>query len=98
MPDCRAFAHHKSLQKDHAGMTVRLAPIMLGLAAAGLLAGCATTTPTRVTRFSLGQPIAPAPVVIVPRNPNDAGSLAFSTTASAVSAELARLGFTIAGS
>jgi hypothetical protein len=49
-----------------------------------------------VTRFSLGQPISPAAVAITPRNPNDAGGLAFSTTAGAVSAELARLGFTVA--
>src|ERR1035438_2484913 len=76
-------------------MTARLAQSMLGLVAAGLLAGCTTTTPTQVTRFSLGQPIAPAAVVITPRNPSDSGGLAFSTTASAVSAELARLGFTI---
>ncbi len=77
-------------------MTARFARSMLGLAIAGLLAGCTTTAPTKVTRFNLGQPIAPSAVAIAPRNPNDAGGLAFSTTAGAVSAELNRLGFTIA--
>ena len=41
-------------------MTARFSSTILGLAAACLLAGCTTTTPTKVTRFSLGQPIAPA--------------------------------------
>jgi hypothetical protein len=77
-------------------MTARHSHRILGLAAACLLAGCTTTTPTKVTRFNLGQPIVPGAVLITPRNPNDAGGLAFSTTASAVSAEFARLGFTIA--
>jgi hypothetical protein len=81
----------------HVEMTPAFAKSVLGLAAAAaLLAGCETTSPTKVTRFNLGQPIAPGAVTITPRNPNDAGGLAFSTTASAVSAELARLGFTIA--
>ena len=74
-------------------MTARFAPSMLGLAIAGLLAGCTTTNPTKVTRFNLSQPIAPGPVAITPRNPNDSGGLAFSTTAGAVSAELNRLDF-----
>jgi hypothetical protein len=77
-------------------MTARFARSMLGLAIAGLLAGCTTTNPTKVTRFNLGQPIAPSAVAITPRNPNDAGGLAFTTTAGAVSAELRRLGFTVA--
>jgi hypothetical protein len=77
-------------------MTARFPKALIGLAALALLAGCETTTPTQVTRFNLGQPIAPAAVTITPRNPNDSGGLAFSATASAVSAELARLGFTIA--
>src|SRR5260221_466756 len=77
-------------------MTARFSQIMLGFVAASMLAGCATTTPTRVTRFNLGQPIAPGAVAITPRNPADAGGLAFSTTAAAVSAEFARLGFTVA--
>jgi hypothetical protein len=77
-------------------MTARFSQAFLGFAALTLLAGCETTSPTKVTRFDLGQPISPAAVEITPRNPNDGGGLAFSTTASAVSAELARLGFTIA--
>ncbi len=77
-------------------MTARFAPSMLGLAIAGLLAGCTTTNPTKVTRFNLGQPITPSAVAIAPRNPNDGGGLAFSTTAGAVSTELSRLGFTVA--
>ena len=76
-------------------MSGRFPKPLLGLAALALLAGCETTTPTKVTRFSLGQPITPSAVAITPRNP-DASGLAFSTTASAVSAELNRLGFTIA--
>jgi hypothetical protein len=77
-------------------MTSRFTPIMLGLAVLGLLAGCETTPPTRVTRFNLGQPIPPAPVAIVPRNPGDADGLAFASTAAAVAGELRRLGFTVA--
>jgi hypothetical protein len=76
-------------------MTGRFSKTLMGFAALALLAGCETTTPTKVTRFNLGQPIAPAAVAITPRSPSD-GGLAFSTTASAVSAELNRLGFTIA--
>lgn len=77
-------------------MTARFAPSMFGMALAGLIAGCTTTAPTKVTRFSLGPPITPSAVAIAPRSPNDGGGLAFSTTASAVSAELNRLGFTVA--
>jgi len=77
-------------------MSGRFPKPLLGLAALALLAGCETTTPTKVTRFNLGEPIAPAAVAITPRNPADGGGLGFSTTASAVSAELNRLGFTIA--
>jgi hypothetical protein len=84
------------LKRDDDEMTARFTRIILGFSAVSLLAGCETTTPTRVTRFNLGQPIAPAAVAIVPRDPADTGGLAFSTTASAISAELARLGFTVA--
>jgi hypothetical protein len=77
-------------------MTSRFARIILGFAVVGLLAGCETAPPTRVTRFNLGQPIPPAPVAIIPRNSGDAGGLAFSNTASAVAGELHRLGFTVA--
>lgn len=77
-------------------MIRRFSRALLGLAALGLLAGCETTPPTRVTRFNLGQPIPPAPVVIAPSNPADAGGLAFSTTAAAVAGEFRRLGFAVA--
>jgi hypothetical protein len=77
-------------------MTALSSRTILGLAVLALLAGCETTTPTKVTRFNIGQPIAPGAVAITPRNPNDGGGLAFSTTAGAVSAELNRLGFTVA--
>ena len=66
---------------------------MLGTALA--LAGCATqqSMPTQVTRFHLGQPIAPGEVAVESRDPRMAGSLEFQTYANAISAELARNGF-----
>jgi len=61
------------------------------------LAGCAAQLPeTRVTRFHLGQPIAPGHVMVEPRNPTLASDLEFQSYARAVQAELDRLGFTIA--
>ncbi|MFS0738075.1 DUF4136 domain-containing protein [Sphingomonas sp. 1P06PA] len=67
----------------------------LGVAIA--LAGCAAQTPeTRVTRFHLGQPIAPGQVAVEPRDPSLAGDLEFRAYGDAVGRELARLGYTVA--
>lgn len=71
----------------------RIAPVL----AIAFLAGCATSTPpAQVTRFHLGQPIAPGEITVEPRDPTLANSLEFREQAGAVSAELARLGFRLA--
>ena len=63
----------------------------------GGLAGCATQTaaPVQVTRFSLGQPIAPGRVSVEPADKMQADSLEFQGYASAVEAELGRIGFQV---
>lgn len=58
-----------------------------------ILAGCATTPETRVTRFHLNQPIAPGDIAVEPLAGADRGSPEFQTYASIVGNELARLGF-----
>lgn len=69
--------------------------LMMG--GAMMLAGCATRPPeTQVTRFHLGQPIAPGQVTVEPRDPTLAKDLEFQTYARIVRAELDRLGFGIA--
>ncbi|WP_156680000.1 DUF4136 domain-containing protein [Sphingomonas profundi] len=73
--------------------------ILIGsaLVLSGGLAGCATNTtpPVQVTRFHLGQPIAPGRVSVEPADRNQAESLEFETYAAAVSAELSRIGFQV---
>lgn len=60
------------------------------------LAACATPTPpTRVTRFNIGQPIAPQRITVEPAGPAATASLEYETYARAVGAELTRLGFTV---
>jgi hypothetical protein len=62
-----------------------------------LLAGCAAQTPpVELTRFHLGQPIAPGEIMVEPRNPNDAKSLEFEAIAASVARELKARGFSIA--
>ena len=62
--------------------------------AALAVAGCAAQTPpVQVTRFHLGQPIAPGDFAVEPRDPAMASSLEYQPYANAVSAELARNGF-----
>ncbi len=68
--------------------------IFLPLAAAALLAGCATQPEVRVTRFHLAQPIAAGHLTVEPLDPADRNSLEFQTYASIVGGELARIGFT----
>ncbi|KQX21607.1 MULTISPECIES: DUF4136 domain-containing protein [unclassified Sphingomonas] len=69
--------------------------LMIGTVVA--LAGCASQTPqTQVTRFHLGQPIAPGQVTVEPRDPTLARDLEFQGYARIVRAELDRLGFGIA--
>ncbi|KKC25265.1 hypothetical protein WP12_14945 [Sphingomonas sp. SRS2] len=69
--------------------------LLLGTALA--LAGCATQSPeTRVTRFHLGQPIAPGQVTVEPRDPNMAKDLEFQSYARIIRGELDRIGFGIA--
>jgi hypothetical protein len=61
------------------------------------LAGCASTIPeSRVTRFHLGQPIAPGQIIVEPRDPSLAKDLEFQTYARIVGNEFARLGFQLA--
>lgn len=62
-----------------------------------MLAGCAAQTPpVELTRFHLGQPIAPGQIAVEPRNPNDARSLEFENFAGSIARELKGRGFTIA--
>jgi len=69
--------------------------IMLAVTLGGLmLAGCATQPEVRVTRFHLGQPIAPGQIAVEPLNPADRRGAEFKAYADVVGAELARLGFT----
>lgn len=73
----------------------RLAATPVVLLGALLVGGCATSTgPIDVTRFHTQQVARQGSVAIVPGNPADANSLEFRTTANAVSAALARNGFT----
>ena len=75
----------------------RLAATPVTLLGALLVGGCATSTgPVDVTRFHTQQVARQGTVAIVPGNPADANSLEFRTTANAVSAALARNGFTAA--
>ena len=61
---------------------------------AASLSGCtATIPPVEVTRFHLGQGIAPASVVVMPLAGEDGSTIEFRTYAIAVSRELSRLGF-----
>lgn len=72
-----------------------LRAVLLGSALA--LAGCAAQVPeARVTRFHLGQPIARGDIAVEPLYPPAAKDLEYQNYATAVSAELARLGFTLA--
>ncbi|MES2498824.1 MAG: DUF4136 domain-containing protein [Pseudomonadota bacterium] len=69
--------------------------LLIGTALA--LAGCASQMPqTQVTRFHLGQPIAPGQVAVEPRDPTLAKDLEFQSYARVVQGELNRLGFGIA--
>ncbi len=69
--------------------------ILIGTALA--LAGCASqqTPPVQVTRFHLGQPIAPGRVSVEPADRLQSDSLEFKGYAGAVEAELGRLGFQV---
>lgn len=67
----------------------------IGLALA--LGACAATPPeTRVTRFHLGQPIAPGQITIEPIDAGASKSLEFQAYSGAIAAELQRIGFSIA--
>ena len=69
--------------------------LLIGTALA--LAGCAAQMPeARVTRFHLGQPIAPGQVTVEPRDPTMAKDLEFQSYARIVQGELGRIGFGIA--
>ncbi len=66
-----------------------LAPVVMISA----LPGCAATIPpVEVTRFHLGQAIAPGAVMIEPLSPGDSQSLEFRTYAAAVSQAMAGVG------
>jgi hypothetical protein len=66
--------------------------LLMGAALA--LAGCAAQMPeSRVTRFHLGQPIAPGQIAVEPRDPTLAQDLEFQAYARIVQAEFSRLGF-----
>ncbi|HWJ69709.1 MAG TPA: hypothetical protein VNS79_06665 [Sphingobium sp.] len=76
----------------------RSIPMRLAMAGALLLlaGGCATAiAPVDVTRFHGDAVTRQGSVAIVPANKADADSLEFRTTANAVSAALARTGFTV---
>ncbi len=61
------------------------------------LGGCAAQMPeARVTRFHLGQPIAPGAIAVEPRDPSLAKDLEFLNYAHSVALELYRLNFTVA--
>jgi hypothetical protein len=79
-------------------MTTRnLLPKALMIGTAVALAGCASQMPqTQVTRFHLGQPIAPGQLTVEPRDPTLAKDLEFQSYARIVRAEFDRLGFGIA--
>lgn len=73
-----------------------LPKIVLG-AAALALTGCAAQMPeARVTRFHLGQPIAPGQLSVEPRDPTLAKDLEFQSYARIIQGEFARLGFGLA--
>ena len=76
-------------------MFARAAAFALPLLTLPLLAlgACATAPETRVTRFHLDQPIAPAAIVIEARD-SALANLGYETYAQAVNGELARQGFT----
>jgi hypothetical protein len=66
--------------------------LLIGTAFA--LAGCAAQMPeSRVTRFHLGQPIAPGQITVEPRDPSLSQDLEFQSYARIVQSELSRLGF-----
>jgi hypothetical protein len=65
----------------------------LAAIAVSLSACTATIPPVEVTRFHLGQPIAPAAVAVAPLTGEDGNTIEFRTYAIAVSRELDRLGF-----
>jgi hypothetical protein len=52
-------------------------------------------TPVQVTRFHLGQPIAPGDVSIEPKVPDANSALEFQTYEAAIAPHLTRLGFTV---
>jgi hypothetical protein len=61
------------------------------------LTGCASQIPeSRVTRFHLGQPIAPGELAVEPRDPSLAKELEFQAYARIVQGEFARQGFRVA--
>ena len=70
--------------------------MMISLGCAGLLAACATgPSPSEVTRFHLGQPIARGLIVVEPAPGGTLSGLEFQTYAQAVARELTRLGFEV---
>ena len=76
---------------------MRINGIGTALMGALLLAGCAAQTPpVQITRFHLGQPIAPGQITVEPRNPQDAKSLEFENFAGSIARELRGRGFTLA--
>lgn len=70
--------------------------MMISLGCAGLLVACATgPSPSEVTRFHLGQPIARGLIVVEPVPGGTLSGLEFQTYAQAVARELTRLGFEV---
>lgn len=86
----RATPHIEG-RRRFGGRKAGVAAILLGALALG---GCATSTgPVDVTRFHQPDVARQGSVLIVPGNPDDSASLEFRTAANAVSAALARTGF-----
>jgi hypothetical protein len=67
--------------------------ILVPLAAAVMVAGCATTPTAEVTRFHLNQPIPKDTLTVVPAAGVDGTSLEFRSYAGSVAQQFAALGF-----
>ena len=67
--------------------------MLVPLAAAMMVAGCATTPTAEVTRFHLGQPIPKDTLTVIPAAGIDPNSLEFRSYANDVAQQFAALGF-----
>ncbi|MBS3960800.1 MAG: DUF4136 domain-containing protein [Sandarakinorhabdus sp.] len=75
----------------------RATPAASVLAAALALSACSPGAHADVVRFHTSEPVSRGTIAIQPADPALADSIAFAAQADAVSRELQRLGFTVAG-